>query len=133
MVTNHIKQYELAYKENEVRLCSTVQVDEKLYGSLYGVGAPAKYLVLTNQEMASSETEEWGAERPKLTDAQLEAGMMSQNVEISEQLEEAGTRDCANSEEDEDLAEAFETYFYYFMIFFDLSFSFSDSHRILSV
>ncbi|KRY07336.1 hypothetical protein T01_8099, partial [Trichinella spiralis] len=55
--------------------------------------------------MASSETEEWGAERPKLTDAQLEAGMMSQNVEISEQLEEAGTRDCANSEEDEDLAE----------------------------
>ncbi|KRY35031.1 hypothetical protein T01_2732 [Trichinella spiralis] len=96
-------------------------VDEKLYGSLYGVGAPAKYLVLTNQEMASSETEEWGAERPKLTDAQLEAGMMSQNVEISEQLEEAGTRDCANSEEDEDLAEAFETYFYYFMIFFDLS------------
>ncbi|KAL1244904.1 Histone chaperone [Trichinella spiralis] len=96
-------------------------VDEKLYGSLYGVGAPAKYLVLTNQEMTSSETEEWGAERPKLTDAQLEAGMMSQNVEISEQLEEAGTRDCANSEEDEDLAEAFETYFYYFMIFFDLS------------
>ncbi|KAL1242338.1 Argininosuccinate lyase [Trichinella spiralis] len=96
-------------------------VDEKLYGSLYGVGAPAKYLVLTNQEMTSSETVECDAERPMLTDAQLEAGMMSQKVEISEQLEEAGTRDCANSEEDEDLAEAFETYFYYFMIFFDLS------------
>ncbi|KAL1241736.1 Single-minded [Trichinella spiralis] len=31
-------------------------VDEKLYGSLYGVGAPAKYLVLTNQQMTSSET-----------------------------------------------------------------------------
>ncbi|KRY03338.1 hypothetical protein T01_1024, partial [Trichinella spiralis] len=37
-------------------------VDEKLYGSLYGVGAPAKYLVLTNQQMTSSETEECDAE-----------------------------------------------------------------------
>ncbi|KRX24718.1 hypothetical protein T07_13745 [Trichinella nelsoni] len=96
-------------------------VDEKLHGSLYGVGAPAKYLVLTNQEMTSSETEEFGAERPKLTEAQLEAGMMSQNVEISEQLEEAGAHDCANSEEDEDLAEAFQTYLYYFIILFVLS------------
>ncbi|OUC49261.1 phosphoribosyl-ATP diphosphatase domain protein [Trichinella nativa] len=96
-------------------------VGEKLDGSLYGVGAPSKYSVLTNQEMTNSETEECDAERPKLTDAQLEAGMMSQNVEISEQLEETSTRDCANSEEDEDLAEAFQTYLYYFMIFFVLS------------
>ncbi|KRY44836.1 hypothetical protein T03_9953 [Trichinella britovi] len=92
-------------------------VGEILDGSLYGVGAPSKYLVLTNQEMTNSETEEFGAERPKLTDAQLEAGMMSQNVEISEQLEETSTHD----EEDEDLAEAFQTYLYYFMILFFLS------------
>ncbi|KRZ83440.1 hypothetical protein T08_14149 [Trichinella sp. T8] len=92
-------------------------VDEKLDGSLYGVGAPVKYLVLTNQEMTNSETEEFGAERPKLTDAQLEAGMMSQNVEISEQLEETSTHD----EEDEDLAEAFQNYLYYLMILFVLS------------
>ncbi|KRY46411.1 hypothetical protein T03_10071 [Trichinella britovi] len=98
-------------------LCSTVEVGEILDGSLYGVGAPSKYLVLTNQEMTNSETEEFGAERPKLTDAQLEAGMMSQNVEISEQLEETSTHD----EEDEDLAEAFQTYLYFFMIFFIVS------------
>ncbi|KRY86651.1 hypothetical protein T4D_585 [Trichinella pseudospiralis] len=53
-------------------------LEESFYEVSLGVTAPRKYLVFVDNETTDSETEKFDAERPKLTEAQLEAGVNSQ-------------------------------------------------------
>ncbi|KRZ02131.1 hypothetical protein T11_9848 [Trichinella zimbabwensis] len=74
-------------------------LEERFYEWYAKLSAPATYLVLVDGDMANSEKEESDGEHPKLTEAQLEAGMKSQKFKTSEESQKESAQDGTNSDE----------------------------------
>ncbi|KRY86636.1 hypothetical protein T4D_9225 [Trichinella pseudospiralis] len=68
-------------------------LEESFYEWFSGVTAPGKYLVLVDNEKTDSETGKFDAERPKVTEAQLEAGVKSQKFKTFEESQEESSLD----------------------------------------
>ncbi|KRZ02129.1 hypothetical protein T11_12241 [Trichinella zimbabwensis] len=83
-------------------------LEERFHEWYSGVTAPRKYLVLVDCDRTNSETEEFDAESPKLTEAQLEAGVKSQKFKMCEESQRKSAQDGTNSEADGETMEEFQ-------------------------